>query len=52
MLPVPDPEARDMLATSLSFLSFLAGAEYTGIVLGARVPIILTSHAEPVARSA
>ena len=32
-----------MLAKSLSFL---AGADAAGIVLGARVPIILTSRAE------
>jgi phosphate acetyltransferase len=32
-----------MLAKSLSFL---AGAESAGIVLGARVPIILTSRAD------
>ena len=34
---------RNMLAKSLSFL---AGAEAAGIVLGARVPIILTSRAD------
>ena len=42
MLVVPDLEAGNMLAKSLSFL---AGAEVAGIVLGARVPIILTSRA-------
>jgi phosphate acetyltransferase len=34
-----------MLAKSLSFL---AGADAAGIVLGARVPVILTSRADPV----
>jgi len=36
-------EAGNMLAKSLSFL---AGADTAGIVLGARVPIILTSRAD------
>jgi len=45
VLMVPDLEARNMLAKSLSFL---AGAAAAGIVLGARVPIILTSRAESV----
>jgi phosphotransacetylase len=40
---VPDLEASNMLAKSLSFL---AGADAAGIVLGARVPIILTSRAD------
>jgi phosphate acetyltransferase len=40
---VPDLEAGNMLAKSLSFL---AGADAAGIVLGARVPIILTSRAD------
>ena len=43
VLVVPDLEAGNMLAKSLSFL---AGAETAGIVLGARVPIILTSRAD------
>ena len=43
VLVVPDLEAGNMLAKSLSFL---AGADAAGIVLGARVPIILTSRAE------
>jgi phosphate acetyltransferase len=43
VLMVPDLEAGNMLAKSLSFL---AGADAAGIVLGARVPIILTSRAE------
>ncbi|MDH4051873.1 MAG: phosphate acetyltransferase [Rubrivivax sp.] len=43
VLIVPDLEAGNMLAKSLSFM---AGAEAAGIVLGARVPIILTSRAD------
>jgi len=43
VLIVPDLEAGNMLAKSLSFL---AGADVAGIVLGARVPIILTSRAD------
>lgn len=43
LLLVPDLEAGNMLAKSLSFL---AGADSAGIVLGARVPIILTSRAD------
>ncbi len=42
VLVVPDLEAGNMLAKSLSFL---AQADAAGIVLGARVPIILTSRA-------
>lgn len=45
VLVVPDLEAGNMLAKSLSFL---AGAEAAGIVLGARVPVILTSRADSV----
>src|SRR5438309_7567096 len=45
VLVVPDLEAGNMLAKSLSFL---AGADAAGIVLGARVPIILTSRADNV----
>jgi phosphate acetyltransferase len=40
---VPDLEAGNMLAKSLSFM---AGAKAAGIVLGAKVPIILTSRAD------
>lgn len=40
---VPDLEAGNMLAKSLSFFT---GADAAGIVLGARVPIILTSRAD------
>ena len=43
VLIVPDLEAGNMLAKSLSFL---AGADAAGIVLGAKVPIILTSRAD------
>ncbi|MCA8252927.1 phosphate acetyltransferase [Burkholderia sp. AU31624] len=43
VLMVPNLEAGNMLAKSLSFL---AGADAAGIVLGARVPIILTSRAD------
>jgi phosphate acetyltransferase len=42
---VPDLEAGNMLAKNLSFL---AKADSAGIVLGARVPIILTSRADSV----
>jgi phosphate acetyltransferase len=43
ILVVPDLEAGNMLAKSLALL---AGADGAGIVLGARVPIILTSRAD------
>jgi phosphate acetyltransferase len=43
VLIVPDLEAGNMLAKSLTFL---AGAAAAGIVVGARVPIILTSRAD------
>ncbi len=43
ILLVPDLEAGNMLAKQLSFLS---GADAAGIVLGAKVPIILTSRAD------
>ncbi|MDS4026673.1 MAG: phosphate acetyltransferase [Candidatus Contendobacter sp.] len=45
ILVVPDLEAGNMLAKSLTFM---AGADAAGIVLGARVPIILTSRADAV----
>jgi phosphate acetyltransferase len=45
ILVVPDLEAGNMLAKNLSFLSH---ADAAGIVLGARVPIILTSRADNV----
>src|SRR5437868_3847856 len=45
ILVVPDLEAGNMLAKNLSFLS---NADAAGIVLGARVPIILTSRADSV----
>jgi phosphate acetyltransferase len=50
ILVVPDLEAGNMLAKSLTFL---ADADAAGIVLGAKVPIILTSRADsPLARRA
>ncbi len=45
VLVVPDLEAGNMLAKSLTFL---AGADAAGIVLGAKVPIVLTSRADTV----
>ena len=41
---VPDLEAGNMLVKQLQYL---AGAKAAGIVLGARVPIALTSRADP-----
>jgi phosphate acetyltransferase len=45
VLVVPDLEAGNMLAKSLTFM---ADADTAGIVLGARVPIVLTSRADSV----
>jgi phosphate acetyltransferase len=45
ILLLPDLEAGNMLAKNLSFL---ANADAAGIVLGARVPVILTSRADSV----
>jgi phosphate acetyltransferase len=45
ILMVPDLEAGNMLAKNLSFM---AKADSAGIVLGARVPIVLTSRADSV----
>ena len=45
ILVVPDLEAGNMLAKNLVFLS---KADSAGIVLGARVPIVLTSRADTV----
>ena len=45
ILLAPDLEAGNMLAKQLSFL---ANADSAGLVLGARVPIILTSRADSV----
>jgi phosphate acetyltransferase len=45
ILVVPDLEAGNMLAKNLTFLS---RADAAGIVLGARVPVILTSRADNV----
>jgi phosphotransacetylase/acyl dehydratase len=43
ILVVPDLEAGNMLAKQLTFL---ANADAAGVVLGARVPIVLTSRAD------
>ncbi|MGQ3676650.1 bifunctional enoyl-CoA hydratase/phosphate acetyltransferase [Xanthobacter sp. TB0139] len=43
VLVVPDLDAGNMLAKQLTFIS---GAEAAGIVMGAKVPIILTSRAD------
>lgn len=43
---VPDLESGNMLAKQLTFL---AGAKAAAVVLGARVPIVLTSRADSVA---
>ncbi|HXS79007.1 MAG TPA: phosphate acyltransferase, partial [Gammaproteobacteria bacterium] len=45
ILLVPDLEAGNMVA---KLLTFLAKADSAGLVLGARVPIILTSRADSV----
>ncbi len=45
ILVVPDVEAGNMLAKQLSYL---AGAEGAGVVMGARVPIALTSRSDSV----
>jgi phosphotransacetylase len=45
ILLVPDLEAGNILA---KLLTFLANADSAGVVLGARVPIILTSRADSV----
>jgi phosphate acetyltransferase len=45
ILVVPDLEAGNMLAKNLTFL---AHADAAGIVLGARVPVVLTSRADSV----
>ena len=45
ILLAPDLEAGNMIAKQLQYL---AGADSTGIVLGARVPIMLTSRADGV----
>ncbi len=45
ILLVPDLEAGNMLAKQLIYF---AGATAAGIVLGARVPIVLTSRADPL----
>lgn len=45
ILLVPDLEAGNMLAKQLIYF---AGATAAGVVLGARVPIVLTSRADPL----
>ena len=45
ILLAPDLEAGNMVAKQLQYL---AGADSAGIVLGARVPIVLTSRADNV----
>lgn len=45
ILLAPDLEAGNMLAKQLSFL---ANADSAGLVLGARVPVVLTSRADTV----
>jgi phosphate acetyltransferase len=45
ILVVPDLEAGNMLAKQLTFM---ADAEAAGILVGARVPIILTSRADSI----
>lgn len=45
ILVAPDLEAGNMLAKQLSYL---ANADSAGIVLGARVPVILTSRADSI----
>lgn len=45
ILLAPDLESGNMLAKQLSFL---AGADSAGMVLGAKVPVILTSRADSV----
>jgi phosphate acetyltransferase len=45
ILLVPDLEAGNMMAKQLQYL---AGADSAGIVVGARVPIVLTSRADSV----
>ena len=46
ILIVPDIESGNMLAKQLFYLS---NAQSAGIIMGARVPIILTSRADPAA---
>jgi phosphate acetyltransferase len=49
ILVVPDLESGNMLAKQLEYL---ADALLAGVVVGASVPIVLTSRAESAARSA
>lgn len=43
---LPAPDAPTQAAALAKQLEYLAGAQIAGIVLGARVPIILTSRAD------
>jgi phosphate butyryltransferase len=45
ILLVPNLEAGNMIAKQLTFL---AGADAAGVVLGARIPIVLTSRADSI----
>jgi phosphate acetyltransferase len=45
VLLVPDLEAGNILAKQLDYL---AGAEAAGLVMGTRVPIVLTSRSDSV----
>jgi phosphotransacetylase len=45
ILLLPDLEAGNILAKQLTFM---AGADAAGVVIGARVPIVLTSRADSV----
>jgi len=45
ILVAPDLEAGNILA---KLLTFLANADSAGLVLGARVPVVLTSRADSV----
>jgi phosphate acetyltransferase len=45
ILMVPNIEAGNMLAKQLQYF---AGADSAGVVLGARVPVVLTSRADNV----
>ncbi len=44
MLLAPDLDAGNILSKNLEYL---ASAQMAGIVLGARVPIVLTSRSDP-----
>ena len=46
ILPAPDLDAVNILAKDLEYL---AGATLAGIVIGAKVPLMLTSRSDPPA---